>query len=454
MSNNNNNKELRPSLGYRLFKRYVRFLHNRLLYRHMYAVNTEAVPPIGTPVLIVSNHQNCANDPLALLLSLEIDTHPYVIARGDVFAWNPKLASFFKWIGMLPAFRLHTEGAESLGKNEETIRISGGELLKGQRLIMYPEGTHQDKRWLGEFSFGYTRMAFQTAEMNDFQTDILILPSCNHYSSYFGLQEDFMVKFGTPISLKPYYELYKTKPRTAQREVNKLVRAQIEGMMLNITDLDNYDAIDTIRNTYGVTYASNHGRNPNYLPDKLASDRDLFEAIEQAKAADAETVQQIFDDARALQQGLDQQRLDNDRFDNAPSVIATCAKSLAQIALLPVWLLALWPNILCYNLPKLFLKTDKMFTNSLLLILNVLVFVPLFLLATILVAGCCFGWWWQSVVWALLFPAIALFAWYDYKWMRRTVRDWRFLTHTRCAKFETLRTLRNRLYKNLNSVLN
>ena len=100
MSNNNNNKELRPSLGYRLFKRYVRFLHNRLLYRHMYAVNKEAVPPIGTPVLIVSNHQNCANDPLALLLSLEIDTHPYVIARGDVFAWNPKLAPFFKWIGM------------------------------------------------------------------------------------------------------------------------------------------------------------------------------------------------------------------------------------------------------------------------------------------------------------------------------------------------------------------
>lgn len=453
MSNNNNNKELRPSIGYRLFKRYVRFLHNRLLYRHMYAVNKEAVPPIGTPVLIVSNHQNCANDPLALLLSLEMDTHPYVIARGDVFAWNKKLAAFFKWIGMLPAFRLHTEGAESLGKNEETIRISGGELLKGQRLIMYPEGTHQDKRWLGEFSFGYTRMAFQTAEMNDFKTDILILPCCNHYSNYFGLQEDFMVKFGTPISLKPYYELYQTKPRTAQREVNKLVRAQIEGMMLNITDLDNYDAIDTIRNTYGVTYASNHGRNPNYLPDKLVSDRDLFAAIERAKAEQPDVVQQIFDDARALQQGLDQQRLDNDRFDNAPSVIATCAKSLAQIVLLPVWLVALWPNILCYNLPKLFLKTDKMFTNSLLLILNVLVFVPLFLLATILVAGCCFGYWWQSVVWALLFPAIALFAWYDYKWMRRTVRDWRFLTHARSAKFTALKSLRNRMYANLDKVL-
>ena len=64
-----------------------------------------------------------------------------------------------------------------------------------------------------------------------------------------------------------------------------------------------------------------------------------------------------------------------------------------------------------------------------------------------------FGWWWQATVWVLLFPAITLFAWYDYKWMRRTVRDWRFLTHARCAKFTALKNLRNRMYANLNKVL-
>ena len=140
------------SLGYRAYKHYVRFMLEHLMHRHMYYLNRENLPPLGEPCMIVSNHQNCANDPINLLIGLENESHPFVIARGNVFSWHPLITKFFLWLGMLPAFRLNYDGAESLKKNDETIRISGGKMLEGNRLIMYPEGTHQDKRWLGEFS--------------------------------------------------------------------------------------------------------------------------------------------------------------------------------------------------------------------------------------------------------------------------------------------------------------
>lgn len=208
--------------GYQWYKHYARFMNRHLMYRVEY-IGKENLPALGEPCMIVSNHQNCANDPLNLLLGLENESHPYVIARGKVFSWHKLITKFFLWLGMLPAFRLDFEGQESLSKNAETIRISGGKMLEGNRLIMYPEGTHQDKHWLGDFSFGYTRLAFETAARDGFAHNIKIVPSAHHYADYFEPGVDVVIRFGQPISLSDYYELYKTKPRTAQRQVNEVV---------------------------------------------------------------------------------------------------------------------------------------------------------------------------------------------------------------------------------------
>ena len=114
------------------------------------------------------------------------------------------------------------------------------------------------------------------------------------------MRNRMLVKFGTPISLQPYYELYKTKPRTAQREVNKLVREQISGLMLDIRDLDNYDAIDFIRTTYGIDYAKKNGVDPDDLPNRLLSDKELVAKLADAKSADENGMNQLYQEARDL----------------------------------------------------------------------------------------------------------------------------------------------------------
>ena len=163
--------------AYLAFKAYVRFFHDKIYYRKTYKINTEEIPESGIPTLILSNHQNCLNDPLGILFSFS-DRKAHFLTRADVFALSPVADKFLRSIGLLPSFRLNYEGAEALKNNKETFKSTERELVKGRTIVMYPEAGHQDKHWLGYFSLGYARLAFEAAELDDFKTDIIIVGRC------------------------------------------------------------------------------------------------------------------------------------------------------------------------------------------------------------------------------------------------------------------------------------
>lgn len=449
---NDNPKNEKPGLLYRFFKHYVRFWLNTIYYKKTYVVNPEAVPQDGTPLLIVSNHQNCMNDPLGLVTSF-LDRKLNVITRADVFLVSPIANKFLRAIGLLPAFRLDYEGEGALDKNSETFRESEQALINGASVLMYPEAGHQDKRWLGNFSFGYTKMAFEAAELGGFEKELFILPACNHYSHYFGLRNRMLVKFGTPISIKPYYELYKTKPRTAQREVNKLVREQISSLMLDIRDLENYPAIDFIRTTYGVEYARQGGIDPDNLPDRLLSDKALVKALDDAKIVDEMGINRIYREADTLREGIDKLGITDGHLARSVNPVTLGFKLLALLVLLPLWVCSWWPSMLVYWIPMSIFRTkmkDPMFEGTLLFGSAVLFTIPLFSLITLLTVG--FGSGWASaLIYVAAFPLLMLFCWWYSQCARRTLQTLKCLVAP--APVEKLKRLRAILWKRLDAVL-
>ena len=437
----------RGGIGYRVFKHYVRFLHSRVFYKKVYYIGKENIPEQGVPVVFASNHQNCACDPLLLLLGLENESHPYVVARGDVFGKSPIADKFFNWLGLVPAFRLNFDGAEALQKNEAMLAITEQKLLEGNRLIIFPEGGHQDKHYLGEFSFGYTRLAFQAAEKANFEKDIVIVPCCNHYSDYFEAKTEALYRFGEPVHLQLYYELYKTKPRTAQREVNKIVRQRIQAMMLDVQDVENYDVVEfmwdkgvRIKDARRISIDSENSNtkvisplscvlypsSKQPLPVRLEAEKAVVAALAKEKAEQPEVFEARCKEVRNILAECKKRHLDYRNLHKG-SVWRALGYTLLSLLILPVWIVSLWPNLLLYTLPLMFLKTDKMFTNTWRLILAVVVGVPFFLLLTLFVAGFGFGWWWQALAWILLYPLTVDIAWYGWKHLQRTVQEWKMI---------------------------
>ncbi|MDR3133795.1 MAG: 1-acyl-sn-glycerol-3-phosphate acyltransferase [Prevotellaceae bacterium] len=446
-----NAKSTGLGMGYRLFRSYVRLYHDKVYYRKTYAINAGNVPAEG-PLLIVSDHQNSLNDALGLVLAVKNRKGQkiYSITRADAFDY-PVFGSIFRWIGLLPAFRMSHQGVDSLTNNTYTFGEAGEVLLNDGTVIIYPEAGHQNKHWLGKFSYGYLVLLFQAAEKCNFEKELFILPSCNHYSHYLGRREDILIKFGKPFSIAPYYELYKTKPRTACRQVNELVREQIRGLMLHVADVDNYAAIDYLRNTYGKKYAEQYGYNPGKLPEKLLADRQFTAWLNTLKAAGSATVQSIYRDAATLAETVGRLRINDENFDRRPPCWKTVLTGLGFLLLAPAFAFAWLSNMLVTIPTKLINRRieDYMLHGTIDLILGVLVTFPLtcilaftltwiFTKSLILAAG-----------YLVCLPILSIFVpCYEKAW-KRWVRVLRFGRLRRKGKLDAPAALRKQVHEKL-----
>ena len=280
-----------------LFK-YIQFIHNHIYYSNFFVEGKENVPEKSEAVVIASCHQNAINDPLALEFAFANRT-VNLFAHGNLFR-NPIINRFFRSIHVIPAYRMRTDGEESLSKNFTEFENVEKKLFNGEWTGIFPEATNQTRRFLGEFSLGYLRMAFQAAERQNFEKDVKVLPVAIHYDNYHRFRHNCLVRIAPAVSLQPFYELYKTKPRTAQRQVNALVRESIQNMMIDLPDEESYEAIEYIRETYGRRYAVTHGANPDILPQKLSTDIKLTSILKAYTDAKPEEARKLFADVSEL----------------------------------------------------------------------------------------------------------------------------------------------------------
>ena len=436
------------------FRAYLQYVNSGLYFRKEHILGLENVPDNGTPVVVVSNHQNCLNDPLCVCLQLT-DRRMNFIARANVFK-NPIFNKALRAMGLLPAYRMSHEGLGAVSKNQETFDDAGAALNDGETLMLFPEADHQDKRWLGTFKLGYLRIAFAAAEKNDFKQDIMILPSCNHYSNYFHARTDMLIRFGKPISLQPYYERYKEAPRETMVEINKIVRAAIQEMMLHISDIEHYDQIDFLRdNGYGKEFAKKHGYKFNYLPSRLLSDQRLVNELEKAGKEQPEVMEEIYKDTATFMQGLKELNIRDWLFQKNPGIGAAALRGLGLLVLLPFFLVSIAPTALLFIIPKIFLKAmikDKMFFSSFNVAVSAFVSIPICLIIPVILLWVFLGFWW-ALGYFVAFPIMFIIAWNYMRIFMKFVGTCNFAARRNRAKVKELRKLRKSIFKRLNGII-
>jgi 1-acyl-sn-glycerol-3-phosphate acyltransferase len=442
-------------LGFRLIKAYVRLFHDKIYYRKVYSINNANIPDNGA-LMIVANHQNSLCDPLGIIMSVRNRQHRKlkVVARADAF--NKSLINrIARFLGLVPAYRLSHEGFENLTNNSTSFNEIEQELLNDGTIVIYPEAGHQDKRWLGKFSYGYLRILFDAAEKSNFEKEMFVLPSCNHYSNYFGLQGELLIKYGTPISLAPFYELYKTKPRTAQRQVNALVREQVESLMLNITDLENYAAIDYLRETYGVKYAENNNLDPNKLPEKLLSDKQLFAELERIKEHHKTELKEIYDKTSRLEKEEKKLNINDYSFEKKHSNLEMFVNGFLITMFLPLFIFSLLPNIFIFLFPKSINKKieDRMMHNTINIAVSMLITIPISCILIFFILYILSNSLLLSLAFVAILPFLGMYVCYYAKAVKKWVRQVNFNKLYKSGKLAELIELRSDIHQSLDNLL-
>lgn len=408
------------SWPYRIFKAYFKLLNNKLLYRKVYLLGKENIPESGDRLMVVSNHQNNANDAIGLILAFKNKQFPTTFTSGVFLSKVSFLGNFFYSLGMLPAYRADYEGLENVEKNEASMEEMKRRLREGHPVIIYPEGTGQFGHYIGRFIPNYLHLAFQAAEAEGWKYDIKVLPAANHYSDYFDVQTEFMIRIAPPFSLRPYYKRYQEKPRTTVREINEILFQRVREMMLHVDDVGHYEEIDFLRNSaFGDSFAG--GKLP--LPERLKKDQRFVELIENCEERD------IYEKVAELKILEEKYKLKDQWVAESASWTRTVLDAVIELLLLPLWLVGLWPFGLFYWLPTLLLSDNLMYTNTYRVLVNSLLLVPFVIVVTLSVVGGIFGMWWLAVSWILLWVPIDRFEWWMWSRFKRTRGRIFLLTH-------------------------
>ena len=442
------------SLFLKAFRAYLQFVNSGLYFKKEHVLGLENVPVNGTPTIIVSNHQNCLNDPLCVCLQLT-DRRMNFLARANVFN-IPIFNKALRAMGLLPAYRMGYEGLAHVRRNSETFEDAGNALMEGETVMLYPEGGHQDKRWLGQFKLGYLRIAFAAAEKMEFKEDVVILPSCNHYSNYYHARTEMLIRFGKPISLKPYYERYQAEPRATMMEINARVHSDIKEMMLHVDDIEHYDQIDWLReNEYGKMYARKHGFKFNYLPSRLLSDQALVNDLQKASAEHPEEMEAIYKDTAEVISGIKELNVRDWLFRRKPRVISAVLRGLALLVLLPLFIVSIIPTALLFIVPEIFLKKmikDQMFISTFRLAVSALVTIPLCMLIPSALLWIFVGFWW-ALGYFVAFPFMFLLAWNYMRLFMKFLGTCSFVTRKNRARIKEIYKLRLSVFNRLDALL-
>ena len=398
------------SFKYDIFRTYIHFIHNLVYYRKFHVIGKENIPPKGTPVVIVGNHQNGLMDALGILYALPVNFYPVFLARSDIFR-RTIVAKLLRWLKIMPVYRVR-DGYDTVEGNNDIFKKAIDLVSDGVPVVLFPEAGHQQGHSLGDFKKGFARIAFDSARTENFQTDFYILPVGNHYSNYYDPRSELVISIGKPIKLSDFYANFQENAPKERNKLADVTRSRIEELMLNIDDPENYETIDAMRKIVRPQLAWKLGLNAKFLPHSLKTDQTLVKLLKEEMAEGREDrIRKIYHSVDEHSALLRKMRLTEKMIADPKSLPVLLVRSVLFLVCLPVFLYGFALAYLPWAIPRrLAIKTttrlkDRILFASFAFGLSAVVTFPLFnTLLTILVMAVTGSFWIGLAFFATLSP--------------------------------------------------
>ncbi|PKP49027.1 MAG: hypothetical protein CVT94_06625 [Bacteroidetes bacterium HGW-Bacteroidetes-11] len=349
----------KTSVFYKLLSVSAKFFFN-LFYRRFIIVGRDNIPE-GQQVIFAANHQNALMDALAMLFAYG---KPVVfLARADIFK-KPVIAGILYFLKMLPVFRPR-DGAETMNQNYETFQHTARVLKAGLPIAILPEGTHSPIKKLQPLKKGICRMAFLTAESEQFSDEIMIVPVGIDYTQYSRAGTDLLLIYGKPIAVSEYYPLYQENPQKAIVQLRLKLSEAIQKLMIDVRQ-DQY--FRTYMKLDQMVESKNNLSGHEARIAQFYDTQSFVKKMDVAVADDPEWMQQVQKETQTYFNALKKNKLREKLLHQSlPTSGGLLFSALMSLILLPFHLWGLLFNYLPYKMPVIMARKvrDKQFLASL-----------------------------------------------------------------------------------------
>jgi 1-acyl-sn-glycerol-3-phosphate acyltransferase len=214
----------------------------KVFFRNVYVSGS---PYLGKGAIWCSNHSSGIVDPMVVFGVVPVPLRP--ISKSTL--WNhPVMRPLLQLAKAIPVFRVqdmkqdlqaHKE-AQSKGEqpsvspavsNSEAFRAVTMSLLKGDRILIFPEGISHDQPYLNKLKTGFARMGLQAmAQATESNFAVVIQPIAIDYFEKDEFRSDLALHYCEPIAV--------TSPDI---EVEDLVNAVRESLLRGLATFSNWD---------------------------------------------------------------------------------------------------------------------------------------------------------------------------------------------------------------------
>ncbi|MBO7478895.1 MAG: 1-acyl-sn-glycerol-3-phosphate acyltransferase [Bacteroidales bacterium] len=445
----------KKDLLYKIAHKYLHFVHNYVYYRQFRITGRENLPK-DEGYLIISNHQNSHNDALGILFSTG-RKYPVFIARADLFN-KPAIAKIMKWLGIMPAYRVR-DGIDELGKNEAIFREAARVITEGDPIALFPEALHQNGRYLGVFKKGFARIAFATVENTDFKMKLKIVPMANNYSDYFRFQSKLNMIVGEPFEFDDLYDIYKTHPERARYLLAQRAHDAVEKLMVNLDDIPNYEALETLCTVYRKNYIKDNKIRPaNSIRSETVADQAIANKLREFRNSQPEQYAGLIGKAHEYTELLKALKLRDWIFTKKRfPVVGIIVRTILWLLFIPVWLVCSLLNVIPFFSGFLFTRRvkDKLLHPSFHFVVGTLIAGPLWYLIVSVVVALVTHTWWYGLLCLILLPFTVIIFSRSTGYLKKLVNRFRRSSFVakRDRRFFTALDLRGQLVAGMNSIM-
>ncbi len=409
------------SINYHMLKFYVDRC-TRTFFRTT-IVNKDKVP-FDEVLIFGMNHQNALIDALAVLATRT--WQPVFLARADIFK-KPTIAKILTFLKILPVYRIR-DGYSTLQMNDEIFLKTLDVLRNRNCLILMPEGNHGDKRNLRQLKKGIARIAFQAEEASGNTLKIKIIPIGLEYSNYIKFRSKLLIRFGEPIEVSKYLNLYKENQALAYNTLLDEFTEKIMPQMIHIEDDENYQNIEMLRRIFSPTYIK-MAKLPGDHNTLFEVDKKLIAFTDNIKTRQPELFRLLMEKVSGYSGLLNKFHLNPEQYPFKVNPAILTLKILALAITLPLFIYGLINNIIPVYLPYRLSKKfkDEQFHSSIKLAAGLILFPISYLVQTLLfwaVSG-------NGILTLLYFISLPVSAIILYNWRRY----WQSIT----ANFEIIK---------------